>query len=264
VLFDRSQLEQILVNLVLNARDAMPLGGSIAIEVSETTIDEAYVAAHPDATIGPHVVLTVSDTGHGMDEATRAQIFEPFFTTKAVTHGTGLGLAVVHGIVKQSGGNVWVYSELGRGTTFKIYLPAAPAAVHVAEQVEDPVAELPATPPGAAVLVVDDHPAVRALAVAVLEQAGYSVFEAASPTEAETVLEENAIDAIVSDIVLPGTGARAPEYRPDARGRRAGVVYMSGYTADTLRGDVLIAQARFLEKPFSPAALLANTAAVLD
>ncbi|HEX3806097.1 MAG TPA: ATP-binding protein [Gaiellaceae bacterium] len=265
VMFDRSQLEQILVNLVINARDAMPGGGTISIEVSETEIDEAYTAAHPDATVGPHVVLTVSDTGHGMDEATRARIFEPFFTTKAETHGTGLGLAVVYGIVNQSGGNIWVYSEVGRGTTFKIYLPAATAADTATDTVDEPapvVAE-PASP-GTTVLVVDDHPAVRSLAVAVLEGAGYNVLEAANTSEAGEVLGDHAVDAIVSDIVLPGGGAAAPTYPADARGRSAGVVYMSGYTADMLRGSVLTAQARFLEKPFSPAALLASTAAVID
>jgi hypothetical protein len=265
VFADAGQIEQIILNLVINARDAMPGGGTISIEVSETEIDEAYTAAHPDATVGPHVVLTVSDTGHGMDEATRARIFEPFFTTKAETHGTGLGLAVVYGIVNQSGGNIWVYSEVGRGTTFKIYLPAATAADTATDTVDEPapvVAE-PASP-GTTVLVVDDHPAVRSLAVAVLEGAGYNVLEAANTSEAGEVLGDHAVDAIVSDIVLPGGGAAAPTYPADARGRSAGVVYMSGYTADMLRGGVLTAQARFLEKPFSPAALLASTAAVID
>jgi CheY-like chemotaxis protein len=210
-------------------------------------------------------VLTVSDNGDGMDEATRARIFEPFFTTKEPGHGTGLGLAVVHGIVRQSGGNIWVYSEVGRGTTFKIYLPAAPGAV-AAENGSSPVEAVPAgARPGTTVLVVDDHRAVRMLTVAVLEAAGYEVFEAASSEEAAAILGRHTVDAVISDVVMPGGTAEAPSYPDDARGHTPPVVYMSGYTADVaVRSKLVGTDARFLEKPFAPAALLSATASAVN
>jgi len=255
VLFDRGQLEQVLVNLVVNARDAIAGGGTITIESGETFLDAHYADAHVDAQVGPHVVVSVSDTGGGIDEETRARIFEPFFTTKAVGEGTGLGLSTVHGIVKQSGGNIWVYSELGRGTTFKIYVPVATdgateEAPH--EAVPAPAASGPAT-----VLVVEDHPAVRMLTRDVLAEAGYDVIEAASIAEATSVLGERAIDLVLTDIVMPGGSGRELAESRDVRGSHAPIIYMSGYTEETVsRQELAAADARFLEKPFAPAALL--------
>ena len=267
ILFDRGQLEQVLINLAINARDAIPGSGTISIEVGATMLDKFYADSHQDAEAGPHVVISVSDTGHGMDEDTRARIFEPFFTTKLVGEGTGLGLSTVHGIVKQSGGNIWVYSELGHGTTFKIYVPAADVKQEggVAPSVETHTPNAAPFVANATVLVVDDHVAVSQLTAEILEEAGYRVVQVSSATAAAEALGERAVDVVLSDIVMPGGNGQAPAYPHDVRGTEPRIVYMSGYTADVVsQRDLMAVGMRFLEKPFSPAALLGAVAAVLN
>ncbi len=207
VKIDPGQLEQILMNLAVNARDAMSQGGRITIETRSVTLDELYVQSNPDARPGPYALLAVSDTGCGMDDATKTRIFEPFFTTKGPGKGTGLGLATVYGIVKQSGGCIEVSSELGRGTTFKIYLP----------QVQEPVSAgksfrgLPMMPRGnETVLLVEDEDAVRSLARQVLRLCGYTVLEADDGQRAVQLVEDHRgpIDLVMSDVVMPYLGGR--------------------------------------------------------
>jgi PAS domain S-box-containing protein len=260
VMFDPGRLEQVLVNLAVNARDAIDDAGRITIATSEVILDEEYAVMHSGVTSGPHVALVVSDTGVGMDAATRARVFEPFFTTKQVTHGSGLGLSTVHGIVTQSGGNVWLYSEPGRGTTFKIYLPVAVDA-GLRNTGLPPALSLDGFV-GGTILVVEDHPAVRALTVRVLRDAGYDVVEAASVDEALEVLGGTAVDVILTDLVMPGgTGERLAGSEDD-RGTEPGLVFMSGYTeASITRDELLTGGAGFLEKPFTPDRLLAAVAA---
>jgi PAS domain S-box-containing protein len=270
VFFDRGQLEQVLINLVINARDAIPGSGTISIEVSRAVLDVSYSEAHPEAEAGLHLVLSVSDTGHGMDEVTRSRIFEPFFTTKVAGEGTGLGLATVHGIVKQSGGNIWVYSEPEHGTTFKIYIPVA-EAVREEPKLLDGVAREKTTTAAAheagsdlTALVVDDHLVVSQLTAEILETAGYTVLQAHSPSAAAEILARKGVDVILSDIVMPGGSGQAPAYPSDVREITAPVLYMSGYTAEFVsQRDLTVANARFLEKPFSPAALLGAVAAAV-
>jgi signal transduction histidine kinase/ActR/RegA family two-component response regulator len=259
VMFDAGRLEQVIVNLAVNARDAIDDAGTITIETSEVTLDPTYASTHADARIGPHVALVISDTGAGIDDQTRARIFEPFFTTKEAGRGSGLGLSTVHGIVTQSGGNIWVYSELGRGTTFKIYLPVA------LDEASNVAASAPAAPAafeGGTILVVEDHDAVRALTVRVLREAGYRTLEAASVDDAIELLDRTAVDVILTDLVMPGgTGERLAGHE-DERGLTPSLVYMSGYTEATIsRDDLLAAGAGFLEKPFTPGRLLAVIAA---
>jgi len=267
VFFDRGQLEQVLINLVINARDAIARHGTISIEVSKAVLDDSYADSHPETDAGPHLVLAVSDTGHGMDEATRARIFEPFFTTKVAGEGTGLGLATVHGIVKQSGGNIWVYSEPEHGTTFKIYIPAAEVESTLLAEVsaeETPSAKARHAGSDLIALVVDDHLVVSQLTAEILETAGYTVLQASSPTAAAEILARQSVDVVLSDIVMPGGSGQAPAYPPDVRGNAAPVLYMSGYTAEVVsQRDLTVANARFLEKPFSPAALLDAVAAAV-
>ena len=253
---DASQMEQVIMNLAVNARDAMPGGGRLFIETSNSELDSTYSAIHPIVRQGKYVLLSVSDTGTGMNAETQAHIFEPFFTTKAQGKGTGLGLATVYGIVKQSGGFIWVYSELGRGTSFKIYLP----------RVDQPVERLggtratPEAPRGTeTILLAEDEQDVREVAREFLESGGYTVIEARDGAEALKSVEKHdgAIDLLVTDMVMPGmTGqelsARLLRNRPDIR-----VLYMSGYSeraaADSTRGDSSV---RLLSKPFSRWALL--------
>ena len=261
---DRGQIEQVIVNLAVNARDAMPHGGKLILETAAVELDEGYAAARPDARAGPHVMLAVSDTGHGMDSATLSHMFEPFFTTKAVGKGTGLGLAMVHGIVRQSGGHVMVYSEVGRGTTFKIYLPryegdGAPAAKS-------------APAPGArggteTILVVEDEWSLRVMIGEILAGNGYTVAEASTPEEAVSAAraQPGPIDLIITDVVLPGKSGRevADEVRtlrPEAR-----VLFMSGYTDDAIgHQGVLEPGFNFLQKPFMTEQLLHKVRGVLD
>jgi CheY-like chemotaxis protein len=252
------------MNLAVNARDAMPDGGLLTIETANVFLDESYAEQHLDLEPGHYVMLAVSDTGQGMDEATRTHLFEPFFTTKARGKGTGLGLATVYGIVTQSGGAIWVYSEPGNGSTFKIYLPLEATAL------DPPVAEPP--PPVRSVgtetvLLVEDDAAVRALAREVLRRLGYIVLEAGSPSHAIAIAEDHVgpIDALLTDVVMPEMrgpelAARLGTIRPDAK-----VIYMSGYTGDAaVRHGLLEHGDAFLEKPFGPAALGKKMREVLD
>ena len=256
---DPSQLEQVIMNLVVNARDAMPGGGKLTIETANVELDESYVRHHPGATVGRFVMLAVTDTGHGMDVAVRARLFEPFFTTKEPGKGTGLGLATVFGIVKQSGGSIGVYSELGHGTTFKVYLPRVDEAV---DRVSGGAAAAAARG-SETILLVEDEDEVRALGLETLEGQGYAVIAAGGPAEAVGLAEahEGPIHLLLTDVVMPQASGRklAEQLAPGHRGLR--VLYMSGYI---VRHGVLQEGAAFLQKPFTPAGLLAKVREVLD
>jgi signal transduction histidine kinase/ActR/RegA family two-component response regulator len=263
---DRGQLEQVIVNLVVNARDAMPHGGQLTIGTANVDLDDTYIArqhfASPDP--GRYVVLSVSDTGHGMDAATQARIFEPFFTTKEKGHGTGLGLSTVYGIVKQSGGYVWLYSEVGRGTTFKIYLPRVEA--RTGARLAAPLAR-EVTGGDETVLLVEDEEAVRTIAQRILERHGYRVLAAANGADALRIEEEiaGAIDLVLTDLVMPKMGGQEMVKRLRSGRPAIKTLMMSGYTSDqSFRQRVLEEGIPFLEKPFTPGVLLAKVRAVLD
>ncbi|HEX2220554.1 MAG TPA: MHYT domain-containing protein [Gemmatimonadales bacterium] len=251
---DPGQLEQVLLNLTFNARDAMPGGGRLVIETRPVELTAAHGAAHPDVRIdpGPYVFLAVSDTGHGMDETTRARIFEPFFTTKAVGEGTGLGLSTVYGIVKQSGGYVWAYSEPGVGSTFKVYLPVV---ANERPAKAPPATKAPPAVAGETALVVEDDPMVRIMAARALVDHGYAVLEAERATAALELLAGRAtrVDVVITDVAMPGLGgrelaARVAELRPGTA-----VLFMSGYSdEDVVRRGLLEENQPFLQKPFTP------------
>jgi hypothetical protein len=261
---DPGQIEQVVMNLAVNARDAMPDGGRLTIETADVVLDEGYAREHPGTKPGPHVMLAVSDTGAGMDEATQHRIFEPFFTTKEVGKGTGLGLSTVFGIVQQSGGSIWVYSEPGKGTSFKIYLPRS-------EQVTGEVHAHPSSAPlrhgGETVLVAEDEPQVRQLVRGILQRKGYEVLAAANPAEALVLGERHVgrIHLLLTDIVMPGmNGRQLAEHltssRPDLK-----VVFMSGYTGTVaIDHGILDERTAFLQKPITPDALLGKVRQVLD
>jgi PAS domain S-box-containing protein len=259
---DAGQIEQVIMNLAVNARDAMPRGGQISIKTANVDLAESYTQTHVPVQPGPYAMLAVSDTGGGMDAATRERIFEPFFTTKEKGHGTGLGLSTVYGIVKQSSGYIWVYSEPGRGTSFKVYLPRVPVP-----------AELLATPESAAlpavgnetILLVEDEDSVRALARRTLEARGYRVLDAPDGGEAVAIALAETIDLLVTDMVLPGMGGSAIAARIHEIHPRAKVLFTSGYTDDVIiRGGLLERGAAFLEKPFTPSLLARRVREVLD
>ncbi|MCX8038507.1 MAG: PAS domain S-box protein [Candidatus Sumerlaeia bacterium] len=260
---DPTQIEQILMNLVLNARDAMPDGGKLTIETANVILDEAYARRHAGVQPGPYVLLAVSDTGCGMDAQTLAQVFEPFFTTKPQGEGTGLGLATVYGIVKQSGGHIWAYSEPGRGTTMKIYLPRVDAPLTVVEDIP----ASPAVKAGETILVVEDEGDVRNLIAEILKMKGYELLLATRPTEAVEICRTHAgpIHLLVSDVTLPEMNGRTlsekiVKMRPDIR-----VLFISGYTENAIVHDgVLEEDVYFLQKPFAPEILLAKVREVLD
>ncbi|KAB2890114.1 MAG: PAS domain S-box protein [Desulfobulbaceae bacterium] len=255
---DASQLEQILLNLAVNARDAMPEGGLLTIETGCVELDAEYVASRPEASAGPHVMIAVSDSGIGMDRETQARIFEPFFTTKALGKGTGLGLATVYGVVKQHGGNIWVYSEPGQGTTFKIYLP------EVHEPADPPVQEggmRIVSLHGETILVVEDETSLRRLACKVLARSGYTVLESGDVEDAVEIARrhDGPIHLLLTDVIMPamkGTEVfrRISGYHPQAR-----VLYMSGYTDNVIaHHGVLDEGVQFLQKPFTAEGLLAK------
>jgi PAS domain S-box-containing protein len=251
---DPGQLEQVIMNLAVNARDAMPTGGNLTIETRVVEVCAEYAKAHPPAQPGRFAMVAISDNGIGMDECTRERAFEPFFTTKEPGTGTGLGLATVYGIVAQSGGFIWVYSEPGLGTQFKIYFPLFQGP----PTTSDPAA--PANDIGGTetILVVEDAPAVREAARRALERYGYNVIEAADGEAALRVALESdkRIDLLLTDIVMPGMGGRSvAELITRERGDLK-VLFMSGYTDDAIvRQGVLSATTPYLQKPFSPASL---------
>jgi two-component system cell cycle sensor histidine kinase/response regulator CckA len=261
---DPSQLEQVIVNLAVNARDAMPRGGTLTIETADADADD--VRAHGRVTVpsGRYVMLRMSDTGEGMDAATRARLFEPFFTTKEHGRGTGLGLATVYGIVKQSGGFIWVDSAEGRGTTFTVHLPRAEAAGAPAAA---PTPRRDARAGGETILLVEDDEAVRDLTRRTLVGQGYRVLEAANGTEALRLAAEHQgpLDLLLTDIVMPGIGGRALAETLGASRPGTAVLFVSGYTEDeVIRKGAEVANLPFLQKPFSPATLLGRVRDVLD
>jgi len=261
---DPGQLEQAVVNLVVNARDAMPQGGRLIVETANVELDPRYAEAHVPTRPGPYVLLAVSDTGVGMDAATKARLFEPFFTTKEVGKGTGLGLATVYGIVKQSGGYIWVYSEPGHGTTFKIYFP------HVAGSPERPDAAASAALPvggSETVLVAEDQREVRQLTTRVLELRGYTVLAAASGEEALDLAAQypNRIHILVADVIMPGISGRELARRLLATKDGLKVLFVSGYTNEAIHHRGLLEPGgAFLQKPFTGEALARKVRQVLD
>ncbi len=248
---DKGQLAQILLNLVVNAGDAMPDGGLLTITTDSLLLDERCAAKHPGVQPGPYLLLAVSDTGQGMDAATQARIFNPFFTTKPQGQGTGLGLATVFGIVKQHNGTIGVYSEIGYGTTFKLYLPAAYASLAPVESVES-VAE--SVDGNETVLLVEDDANVRQLVADILQEHGYRVLEAETPARAIAVATayEGAIDLLLTDVIMPGMNGRKLYELLSATWAGLKVLYMSGYTDDVIaHHQILEADAAFLQKPFA-------------
>ena len=261
---DPGQIEQVILNLVVNSRDAMPSGGKLTIETANCYLDEAYALQHIAVVPGAYIMLAVSDTGVGMEEETRKHIFEPFFTTKEQGKGTGLGLATVYGIVKQSGGNIWVYSEVDKGSTFKIYLPRVDEEAEEYKR-SDAVAD---SPKGTeTILLVEDDEMVRRLAREVLQTNGYQVLELDTGELAAMVCREHEgqVHLLLTDVVMPAISG--PELAnqlqssyPDMR-----VLYMSGYTDDAIvRHGVLEPGTNFIEKPFTPEALARKVREVLD
>ncbi len=263
VFVDPSQIEQVILNLVVNARDAMPRGGKLSIESANVELDESYAREHLGVKPGAYVMLSVSDTGCGMDRATQARIFEPFFTTKEQGKGTGLGLSTVFGIVKQSGGSIFVYSEPGVGSTFKIYLP--PSSDEVRAQPDERAQKK--SHGHETVLLVEDEEQVRRLARTILKRGGYRVLEAADAGDALTLsgLTEEPIDLLLTDVVMPHVSGRELAERLTAARPGLRVLYMSGYTDDAVvRHGVLHAEAAFVQKPFTPHSLLAKVRELLD
>ena len=260
---DPGQIDQIIMNLAVNSRDAMENGGILTIQTANVHLDDAYASTHVGVSRGDYVSLSISDNGSGMTEETKARLFEPFFTTKEVGRGTGLGLSTVYGIVKQSGGNIWVYSELGKGTTFTVYLPRFTGA---ARPVQTP---RPAQKSSGSesILIVEDDPTVRQLVAAMLSHSGYQTMMSESAGEALAMCADPAmkLDLIISDLVMPGMdgwefGRRALQLRPEVR-----LLYMSGYTEHAvLRQNIFESGASFIQKPFTQAGLAGKVRATLD
>ncbi len=260
---DPGQLEQIIFNLVINARDAMPDGGKLTIETAVRHLDENYARMHIGVQPGDYVLIAVSDTGHGMDAETRRHIFEPFFTTKEQGKGTGLGLATVYGTVKQSGGDIWVYSEPGRGTTFKIYFPRVDEAASSGDSGQSSIPRHGVE----TILLVEDEKAVRELIAEMLKRQGYRILKAADPIEALEVSRryQGTIHMLLTDVIMPQMSGRqlAGQLVPTRPGMK--VLYLSGYTENAIvHHGVLEADVEFLAKPFSHHALSEKVRDVLD
>jgi nitrogen-specific signal transduction histidine kinase/CheY-like chemotaxis protein len=266
VLIDAGQFEQVLMNLAVNARDAMPNGGTLSIETADVSVDEAWCQQHPGATAGEYGLVRVTDTGVGMSREVMAHLFEPFFTTKPSGEGTGLGLAMCYGIVKQSGGTIWVSSEPGRGTTFEIYLPRYRGAASAADGTRRA-----ATPVGntgrETILLVEDEAVVRDLAYRALSARGYQIVTAVDGPDALEIARnyQGAIDLVLSDVVMPHMGAaelaaKLRQHRPGVR-----ILFMSGYSESAVHGHgVIEAGAGLIEKPFTPESLARQVRDALD
>ena len=263
VLADPGQIEQILVNLVVNARDAMPHGGRLTIETGNTELDDDYVDRHPEASAGPHAMLAVTDTGVGMTQEILAQVFEPFFTTKPIGTGTGLGLSTVYGIVKQSGGAIWIYSEPGRGSSFKVYLPITQAPSTIEPH---PAPSTPAPNGTETILLAEDEPALRTLTSRMLTNRGYNVIAAETPKQALQLAKSttHTIDLLLTDLVMPQMDGHqlANQINRQIPGLR--ILYMSGYADQAIIADTTLDLTPFLEKPFTAADLATKVRETLD
>jgi len=260
---DPGQIEQVLMNLAVNSRDAMSKGGVLTVETANVQLDEHYVSRHIALKPGPYILLAVSDTGSGMDEATRTRLFEPFFTTKASGRGTGLGLSTVLGIVQQSGGSVDVYSEPGHGTSVKVYLPRIDQPVHVEAETEKKLVSRGSE----TILLVEDDEMVRTLVCETLVREGYRVMDFANPLEARRKSESHkgSIHLLITDVVMPKLSGR--ELAGQIMRKRPGmkVLYMSGYTDNAvINSGILQTEVAFLQKPFTPASLTEKVREVLE
>jgi len=260
---DPHQIERVLINLASNARDAMRSGGRLTIETVDVTLDESYALTRAEVIPGPYVMLAVSDTGHGMTAEELSHVFEPFYTTKGFDQGTGLGLATVYGIVRQAGGFIQAYSEVGHGTTFRVYLPRVEREVDALVPPQTPVAERGAE----TILLVEDEPTIRRIVVRTLKGYGYTVLEASRADEALEVAKAHAgrIDVLVTDVVMPGMGGRQLAERLHESRPETAVLYISGYTENAIvHHGVLDDGVEFLQKPFGPADLHARLRRMLD
>jgi len=259
---DQGQIEQVIINLAVNARDAMGQGGKLVIETANVVLDEDYARRHQPQQPGPYILLSVADTGAGMDAETQSHIFEPFFTTKEVGQGTGLGLSTVYGVVRQSGGHIWVYSEPGQGTTFKIYLPRAGQMAGLQQPLPAPADALRGTE---TVLLVEDEEALRGLARSLLEASGYTVLEAGLPEAAFEIAKQHSgpIHLMLSDMVMPGMNGRSLAAKLAAVRPEMKVVFMSGYSGFT-HAALADSKIALLAKPFTRETLLRKLRETLD
>jgi CheY-like chemotaxis protein len=260
---DPGQVDQVLMNLVVNARDAMPGGGKLTIQTNNVELEDNYVKKHDSIRAGNYVLLAVSDSGTGMDPDTQARMFEPFFTTKEPGKGTGLGLPMVYGIVKQSGGSLEVYSEPNHGTTVKIYLPRVEEAPEITTS---PVVTSSRVQGSERILLMEDDRLVQGLVVEVLTARGYTVHAVQKTEELESVIQQTAAcDLLLTDVVMPKTSGPEIARRVSQRWPRIKVLFMSGYTTNAIvHHGVLDEGLFFLQKPFTPAALAAKVREVLD
>jgi nitrogen-specific signal transduction histidine kinase/CheY-like chemotaxis protein len=261
---DPGQIEQVIMNLALNARDAMPHGGKLTLETANAQLDDSYASEHQPIASGNYVMLAVSDTGTGMSPEVQARIFEPFFTTKEVGKGTGLGLSTVYGIVKQSGGYIWVYSEPERGATFKIYFPRVDQVVETAGQDRRPGDAMRGTE---TILLVEDDPQLRQLSSSVLAHCGYKMLVASGPDEGLVIGKENHRDIrlLITDVIMPGMNGRQLAEEVLKHSPKTRVLYISGYTNNAIvHYGVLDEGLWFLPKPFTLSALVAKVREVLD
>jgi two-component system cell cycle sensor histidine kinase/response regulator CckA len=261
---DPGQIEQVLMNLSVNARDAMPKGGKLTIETANVQLDEKYARAHESVQPGAYVMIAVSDTGCGMDSQTKDRIYEPFFTTKEVGKGTGLGLSTVYGIVNQSGGHIWVYSEEQVGTTFKIYLPRV---VEQPQAVGEEEETIPFQTGTETILVVEDEEIVRELTTQILTECGYTVLKARNGVEALAICEKGdcEIDLLMTDVVMPLMGGRELSEKLFAKMPELRILFTSGYTDDAVvRHGVIETGTNFIQKPFVPDALARKVRRILD
>jgi CheY-like chemotaxis protein len=262
---DPGQIEQVIMNLAINARDAMPNGGKLIIQTGAALLDETYSRRHPAVVAGSYATLSISDAGCGMTPEVKAHLFEPFFTTKPTGMGTGLGLATSYGIIKQAGGHITAYSEVGKGTTFVIYLPLAEKEAET--QVPQPAAtELPSGTE--AILLVEDEATVRDLVGTVLRELGYKVQEAGNGEEALRVIEQNGgqkIDLLITDLVMPHMGGKELAAHMQAAYPDTKILFMSGYTGEFIiqQGELEPGTA-FLQKPFVPSVLARKVREMLD